>query len=68
MHHLPRAMIETREQELTAWPLEWNAEFKLLAPYNTTVEGRVEKGRIVRLLVTPQSRRNDVEVISGGKN
>lgn len=45
---------------LPAWPREWNARFKLHAPRRTTVEGRVEDGKIVELKVTPESRRNDV--------
>ena len=49
---------------LPAWPQEWNAEFRLHAPKRTVVEGRVENGRLVNLQVTPESRRQDVEVIS----
>jgi hypothetical protein len=45
---------------LPAWPNYWNADFKLNAPYNTTVEGKVEKGKLVNLKVTPASRRADV--------
>jgi len=45
---------------LPAWPNNWDADFKLNAPYNTTVEGRVEKGKLIRLKVTPASRIADV--------
>lgn len=45
---------------LPAWPKEWNADFKLHAPYNTTVEGRVENGKVIDLEVTPESRRKDI--------
>jgi hypothetical protein len=45
---------------LPAWPDGWNASFKLHAPQNTTVEGRVENGKVVALKVTPESRRKDV--------
>jgi hypothetical protein len=45
---------------LPAWPKEWNASFKLHAPYQTTVEGRVENGKVVDLKVTPTSRTKDV--------
>ena len=48
---------------LPAWPKEWNAEFKLHAPYQTTVEGRVENGKVVDLKVTPEVRRKDVVVM-----
>jgi hypothetical protein len=45
---------------LPAWPNEWNADFKLHAPYNTTVEGRVVNGKVIDLKVTPESRRKDI--------
>jgi hypothetical protein len=51
---------------LPAWPKEWSADFKLHAPFNTTVEGRVEGGKIVSLTVTPESRRQDVEMHGNG--
>ncbi len=43
-----------------AWPKDWNANFKLHAPKNTTVEGRVENGKLTDLKVTPESRRKDL--------
>ena len=46
-----------------AWPADWNCDFKLHAPYETTVEGRVENGEVVVVKVTPQSRLKDVEII-----
>jgi alpha-L-fucosidase 2 len=45
---------------IPAWPKEWTADFKLHAPYQTIVEGHVENGKIIRLKVTPSSRRADV--------
>jgi hypothetical protein len=45
---------------LPAWPNEWNATFKLHAPYNTTVEGNVKNGKMEELKVTPASRTADV--------
>ncbi len=47
---------------LPAWPKEWNCDFKLNAPGNTTVEGRVENGELKDLVVTPAARRKDVVV------
>jgi len=47
---------------LPAWPKDWDAEFKLHAPHNTTVAGKVERGRVVRLDVEPPDRRSDVKV------
>jgi alpha-L-fucosidase 2 len=45
---------------LPAWPKEWDAQFKLAAPFGTTVEGEVRHGTLVRVTVTPASRRKDV--------
>jgi hypothetical protein len=45
---------------LPAWPGDWDADFKLNAPYNTTVEGKVVKGKLLNLKVTPASRMADV--------
>ncbi|MBC8040174.1 MAG: hypothetical protein H7Y06_06510, partial [Opitutaceae bacterium] len=45
---------------LPAWPAGWNATFRLNAPRQTVVEGRVEQGRLLDLRVTPESRRADV--------
>jgi len=53
-----------RIQLLAAWPSDWTADFKLHAPYRTTVEGHVENGKITGLKVTPQSRAKDVEIVS----
>ncbi|HWE94517.1 MAG TPA: DUF5703 domain-containing protein [Tepidisphaeraceae bacterium] len=47
---------------LPAWPANWTADFKLHAPYKTTVEGHVENGKITNLQVTPKSRAGDVIV------
>jgi hypothetical protein len=45
---------------LPAWPRDWDADFKLHAPRSTVVEGSVRDGRVVRLEVTPASRRSDL--------
>lgn len=47
---------------LPAWPREWDVRFKLRAPRNTTVEGELRGGKMIRLEVTPASRQKDVEV------
>jgi len=49
---------------LPAWPEGWNADFKLHAPYETTVEASVRGGKVVALDVTPKEREADV-VIGG---
>ena len=53
-----------RIQLLPAWPTNWTTDFKLHAPYQTTVEGHVENGKITNLKVTPESRIKDVVVIN----
>ena len=45
---------------LAAWPKEWSANFKFHAPKNTIVEGKIENGKIISLIVTPESRKKDV--------
>ena len=51
---------------LPAWPRSWDCEFKLHAPYDTTVEGRVRAGKVEALKVTPESRRADLTVVGAG--
>jgi alpha-L-fucosidase 2 len=55
-----------RIQLLPAWPNDWTADFKVHAPYRTTLEGHVENGTITRLKVTPQSRAKDVVIVATG--
>ncbi len=45
---------------LPAWPADWDADFKLNAPYRTTVQGKVVHGKLTELTVTPASRMADV--------
>jgi hypothetical protein len=62
---LQRMLLQADERHLyllPAWPREWNASFRLHAPRQTVVEGRVEAGKVVELKVTPASRRADVVV------
>lgn len=48
---------------LPAWPLNWNASFKLHAPYRTIVSGTVRNGKIIGLEVLPANRRKDVVIL-----
>ena len=43
-----------------AWPQDWDVDFKLHAPDNTTVECSLKDGKIKRLVVTPESRKKDI--------
>ncbi len=47
---------------LPAWPKEWDVDFKLHAPQNTTVQCILEDGKITELKVTPASRARDIVV------
>ena len=48
---------------LPAWPKEWDVDFKLHAPYNTTLSGKVRDGRLDSLNVSPENRRKDIVVM-----
>ncbi len=43
-----------------AWPKNWDVDFKLNAPGNTTVEGVLKGGELVELKVVPEGRRKDI--------
>ncbi|GGW41929.1 DUF5703 domain-containing protein [Arenibacter certesii] len=60
---LQEMLMQTTDDKivlLPTWPKNWNANFKLQAPMNTVVEGKVENGKLTDLKVTPESRRKDV--------
>ena len=64
---LEEMLLQTDGQKillLPTWPSEWTADFRLHAPHSTVVEGRVEHGKLVRLEVSPASRKQDVVVMS----
>jgi len=48
---------------LPAWPRDWNVDFKLHAPYQTTVVGTIKDGEIKDLGVTPEVRRKDIVIM-----
>lgn len=43
-----------------AWPKNWDVDFKLHAPGNTTVEAKLVNGKIESLKVIPESRARDL--------
>jgi alpha-L-fucosidase 2 len=51
---------------LPAWPNDWDANFKLHAPLQTTVEGEVADGKLISLTVTPAARKQDIVLPNGG--
>jgi hypothetical protein len=63
---LQRMLLQCEEEKiivLPAWPKDWDVEFKLHAPMNTTVEGVYRDGKMQKLVVTPESRAKDVQVM-----
>ena len=66
-----QAMLMQCEDEkillFPTWPKDWDVNFKLLAPYNTTVEGVYKDGKLQDLKVTPESRTKDVVLFKEDK-
>jgi len=63
MVQLQEMLLQTPGDQLNlfpAWPKEWDVDFKLHAPRQTTVEGILRGGKLVSLKVTPKSRKKDV--------
>ena len=63
---LQEMLMQTDDKRIylfPAWPIKWDVNFKLHAPYQTTVEGTLKEGKVVYLKVTPESRRSDVEIM-----
>ena len=67
---LQEMLMQTIGDEIVlfpAWPKEWDVDFKLHAPKNTTVEVSYKNGEIVSLVVTPESRMKDVVLMNEDK-
>ncbi|MBI9015637.1 MAG: hypothetical protein JEZ07_00085 [Phycisphaerae bacterium] len=63
---LQEMLIQTIGKEIylfPAWPKDWDVNFKLHAPYQTTIEGQLKDGKIQSLTVTPESRKSDIKLI-----
>ncbi|WP_186758608.1 DUF5703 domain-containing protein [Echinicola salinicaeni] len=64
---LQEMLMQTFEDKIylfPAWPKDWDVEFKLHAPKQTTVEGKVERGKLIGLKVSPAFRINDVVIMN----
>lgn len=48
-----------------AWPAEWNCDFKLHAPHNTIVQGKIHNGKLSEWHIYPLSRKKDVVIMNG---
>jgi uncharacterized protein YjdB len=69
-HGLQQMIMQTDGRKiylLPAWPQNWEGDFKLNAPFQTTVEGTITGGTIKNLVVTPASRASDVIILSSVK-
>jgi uncharacterized protein DUF5703/glycosyl hydrolase family 95 len=63
MTALQRMLVQYEGDEIylfPAWPKEWDVEFKLHAPQNTSIEATLKNGEITRLKVTPMERGKDI--------
>ena len=47
-----------------AWPKAWDIDFKLHAPFKTTIRGTMRDGQLLTLEVDPPERRQDVTLLS----
>ncbi|TYP95827.1 hypothetical protein BC792_10923 [Sphingobacterium allocomposti] len=60
---LQEMLLQTADDKIylfPAWPREWDVDFKLHAPQQTTVQGKLRGGKLVDLHVVPAARREDV--------
>jgi len=53
-------LLQSDGKTLPAWPKEWDVDFKLHAPGNTTIEGRSKSGELTNLTFTTPSERRTV--------
>ncbi|HLW18806.1 MAG TPA: DUF5703 domain-containing protein [Cyclobacteriaceae bacterium] len=61
-------LLQTDDEKIflfPAWPPDWDVQFKLHAPYQTIIEGVVEKGKVVMLSVQPSHREKDIVNLFG---
>ncbi|MDD4968826.1 MAG: DUF5703 domain-containing protein [Paludibacter sp.] len=68
---LQEMLLQTTDQGkillFPAWPREWNVHFKLHAPKNTTVEAELKNGKVINLIVLPESRKKDIVIMNEDK-
>ncbi len=60
---LQEMLLQTDDKKIflfPAWPKDWDVDFKLHAPYQTIVEGRLQNGKLINLKVFPETRLKDV--------
>ncbi|KGE14936.1 DUF5703 domain-containing protein [Sphingobacterium deserti] len=60
---LQEMLLQTADEKIMlfpAWPKDWDVDFKLHAPQQTTVSGQLRNGKLVNLQVFPAHRSQDV--------
>ena len=57
------AMEQSRFLLFPSWPCSWDVDFKLHAPRNTVVSGRLVNGTLQDFVVSPKERQADVIVM-----
>lgn len=63
---LQEMLLQTDGQRILlfpAWPKEKDVHFKLHAPNNTKIETELKDGKLVKLIVLPEERKKDVELM-----
>jgi hypothetical protein len=62
---LQEMLLQTIGDEIRlfpAWPKDWDVDFKLHAPRQTTISGRLKDGKLIELKLSPESRRKDLVI------
>lgn len=60
---LQEMLMQTNGDEIIlfpAWPRDWDVDFKLCAPYKTTVQASLKNGELIKLEIFPENRKKDV--------
>jgi hypothetical protein len=63
MRALQNMLIQTEGKKILlfpAWPSSWDVEFKVHAPENTIIEGKLKSGKLTHLKVAPKNRQKDI--------
>lgn len=65
MHEMLLGQLDDAAHTITvfpAWPAGWDVSFKLKGALNTTIEATCMGGKLTKLVVTPESRKDHVQV------
>ena len=50
------------------WPNNRDVNFKVNAPKNTTISGQYRDGKVIKLKVSPESRKKDIRINNNNLN